>query len=81
MVGYFNAFQLSNNEKYLKQSIKSWEFIKQFLISPKGEWYWGTQGNQNKPMLNRDKVGFWKCPYHNVRSCLEIKSRIKNING
>lgn len=81
MVGYFNAFQLSKNEKYLKQSIKSWEFIKQFLITPTGEWIWATQGNENSPMPNQDKAGFWKCPYHNARACLEIKTRIKNING
>lgn len=81
MVGYFSAFQLSKNEKYLKQSIKSWEFIKQFLITPTGEWLWATQGENNLPMPNQDKAGFWKCPYHNARACLEIKKRIKNING
>jgi mannobiose 2-epimerase len=80
MVGYFNAFQLSRNEKYLKQSIKSWGFIKQFLITPTGEWLWATQGENNLPMPNQDKAGFWKCPYHNARACIEIKTRIKNMN-
>jgi cellobiose epimerase len=79
MVGYFNAFQLSNDEKYLQQSIKSWEFIQQYLITPTGEWRWATQGEINSPMPNQDKAGFWKCPYHNARACLEVMSRIKSI--
>ena len=81
MVGYLNTYQLSKNDKYLKQSIKSWEFIKQYLMTETGEWHWGIQGENNLPMPNQDKVGFWKCPYHNARACLEVISRIKNING
>lgn len=84
MVGYLNSYQLSKNEKYFFQSVKSWEFIKNFLISPAGEWYWGTQGEDNLPMPNQDKAGFWKCPYHNARACLEVINRLKleqNKNG
>jgi cellobiose epimerase len=81
MVGYLNSYQLSNNEKYLLQSIKSWEFIKNNLITPTGEWYWGTQGAENLPMPNQDKAGFWKCPYHNVRACLEVIKRLTLIEN
>ncbi len=81
MVGYLNAFQLSKNPKYLQQSIKSWEFIKAYLITPSGEWYWGVTGEQNKPMPHQDKVGFWKCPYHNVRACLEVYDRLEKISN
>jgi cellobiose epimerase len=76
MVGYLNAYQLSKNDKYLKQSIKSWEFIKQCLITPTGEWHWAVQGQHNTPMPNQDKIGFWKCPYHNARACMEIIKRL-----
>jgi mannobiose 2-epimerase len=79
MVGYLNAFELSNNQKYLQQSIKSWSFIKKNLITPSGEWLWAVQGDHNTPMPNQDKAGFWKCPYHNVRACLEVAERLKKL--
>ena len=78
MVGFLNTYQLSNNEKYLFQSIKSWKFIKKHLTTSSGEWYWGTHGEENLPMPNQDKAGFWKCPYHNTRACLEIVKRLKS---
>jgi mannobiose 2-epimerase len=76
MVGFFNAFQLSGDEKYLQHSLHSWEFIKNYLKDKKnGEWYWGI--NEDYSLLQgEDKAGFWKCPYHNGRACLEIMKRI-----
>lgn len=78
MVGFLNTYRLSKNEKYLFQSIKSWEFIKNNLITPTGEWHWGTEGKHNTSMPNQDKAGFWKCPYHNARACLEIIKRLES---
>ena len=78
MVGFFNAFQISNNEKYLQYSINSWQFIKQYLIDRKnGEWFWGINKDYSI-MQHEDKAGLWKCPYHNSRACLEIIKRINN---
>ncbi len=81
MVGFLNTYQLSKNEKYLFQSIKSWEFIKNNLITPTGEWHWGVEGKHNTPMPNQDKAGFWKCPYHNARACLEVVKKSKLIEN
>lgn len=76
MVGFFNAFQLSGDEKYLQHSLHSWAFIKNYLKDKRnGEWYWGI--NEDYSLLqDEDKAGFWKCPYHNGRACLEIIKRI-----
>jgi len=43
-----------------------------------GEWYWGVNADHS-PMKEREKVGMWKCPYHNSRACIEIIQRIENI--
>ena len=37
-----------------------------------GEWYWGTFADGETPDLANPKAGFWKCPYHNTRMCLEV---------
>ncbi len=76
IVGFFNAWQLSGDEKYLHYAINNWQFIKQYIIDKiNGEWFWGIRENYSI-MQNEDKVGLWKCPYHNSRACLEIINRI-----
>jgi cellobiose epimerase len=78
MVGFMNAFQLSGDESFLQKSWQSWLFIKKRIIDDKnGEWLWGVTSDY-KP-INDTKIGFWKCPYHNVRACLEISKRITQI--
>ncbi|HEX5153477.1 MAG TPA: AGE family epimerase/isomerase [Parafilimonas sp.] len=78
MVGFFNAWQLTNNEKYVEHSIKSWQFVKDYLIDKKnGEWFWGIN-EDHSVMQHEDKAGLWKCPYHNSRACLEIINRIQD---
>ncbi len=55
---------------WLKSAYESWRFIADNLVDPNGEWYWSIKadGSVNK---DDDKAGFWKCPYHNSRMCLE----------
>lgn len=76
MVGYYNAFQLSGEQKFLERSLGSWEFIKKHLIDHKlGEWFWSVD-SQGNPQTEKEKAGFWKGPYHNGRACLELIRRI-----
>lgn len=75
VVGFLNAFTLSEKEEYLDKSLKAWRFIADNLVDPKnGEWYWSVDKNL-QPNLKDDKAGFWKCPYHDSRMCLEIIER------
>lgn len=76
MVGFFNAGQVSGEEKYIQRSINSWQFAKQYIVDTKnGEWFWGVKEDYSI-MPNEDKAGLWKCPYHNGRACLELLKRL-----
>ncbi|MEO7216422.1 AGE family epimerase/isomerase [Mucilaginibacter sp.] len=76
MVGFYNTYQLTGDEKWLKLSINSWEFVKQHILDKKnGEWFWGIYADSSV-MTTEDKAGLWKCPYHNSRACLEVMRRI-----
>ena len=79
VVGFFNAWQISKNDKYLDLALKSWEFIQKNIIDTKnGEWFWGVDANLK--ILGTDKVSPWKAPYHNARMCLEMIRRIESID-
>jgi cellobiose epimerase len=75
MVGFLNAYQLSNENKYLDAVFGLWDFIKKHIKDTQnGEWHWGVLDNYSK--MEEDKIGFWKCPYHNYRACQEILERL-----
>ena len=79
MVAYLNAYKLSNNQRYLNEALKVWLFIKDYLIDyDNGEWYWSVN-EIGEPSDSGDKAGFWKCPYHNGRACLESIERLSAI--
>lgn len=70
-VGFMYAWKLSGNEGYLDKAAASWKFISDNLIDrAHGEWFWSIK--EGKPNLAEDKAGFWKCPYHNSRMCIEF---------
>lgn len=77
MIGYFNTYQLTGDESCLRQSLHSWEFVKKYIKdNQNGEWFWGV--NKDYSVMQKDKAGFWKCPYHNSRACMELMDRIAN---
>jgi mannobiose 2-epimerase len=75
VVGFLNAYTLSGQKEFLDISLASWKFIADHLVDRQnGEWYWSVN-NDLQPNLKEDKAGFWKCPYHDSRMCLEIIER------
>lgn len=77
VVGFLNAWQLTQEETFLEKALACWAYIKNELKDKeKGEWFWGIDAN-GKVLEGEDKIGFWKCPYHNTRACLEALQRIK----
>lgn len=81
MVGFFNAFQHTQNEEYALRTASFWKFIKDNIIDYKGgEWFWSVSKTGIKNTKD-DKAGFWKCPYHTSRMCLEMIQRIEETFG
>lgn len=81
IVGFYNAFQITGNTSFLDNSMNSWNFIKEHILNKnEGEWFWGIK-EDNTIMEGEDKVGIWKCPYHNGRACIEILKRIPDSKG
>ncbi|MBL7743369.1 MAG: AGE family epimerase/isomerase [Chitinophagaceae bacterium] len=75
MVGFFNAYQLTGEEQYLRFSFNNWDFVKRYIKDNRsGEWFWGVKEDYSP--MNKEKAGFWKCPYHNSRACTELIKRI-----
>jgi mannobiose 2-epimerase len=76
VVGFFNLYQHFGDKSAFDKALRLWEYIKNRLIDhERGEWYWSIRedGSVN---LDDDHAGFWKCPYHNGRMCLELIGRI-----
>jgi mannobiose 2-epimerase len=75
VVGWFNLYQYFHDEEALDKACRCWQYIKDQLIDYEhGEWYWSrhADGTLN---TSDDHAGFWKCPYHNSRMCLEMIER------
>ena len=77
MVGMVYAWKITHDDSYLNIGHQVWEFITKHIIDPKnGEWFFRVDTN-GVPYVTEDKVGPWKCPYHNSRALMEIISKLK----
>ena len=79
-IGYANAFQLTGNKEYIEILKNNWQFTEKYIVDHQhGEWFWGVDKDYHP--IEKDKAGFWKCPYHNSRACLEVVKRLKNTSN
>ena len=77
VVGWYNIYQHFGNEEALERAGRCWEYIKTQLIDwDNGEWHWSRHADGSLNITD-DKAGFWKCPYHNSRMCLEMIERLR----
>ena len=60
---------------------ESWRYILDNLVDPEGEWYWSRLASDGSVNRHDDKAGFWKCPYHNSRMCLEAASVLGKLGS
>ena len=71
VVGCLNQLRLTGDREWYTRAIRAWDFIRSNLICPDGEWYWSINPD-GTPNTVDDRAGFWKCPYHNGRMCMEV---------
>ena len=77
MVGYVNAWQITGDKTYLDKAEAVWNYIDLHVVDHEnGEWF-GRVDTDGIPYPEDEKVGFWKCPYHNSRALIEVCTRLK----
>jgi mannose/cellobiose epimerase-like protein (N-acyl-D-glucosamine 2-epimerase family) len=72
VVGFMYACKISGDTSYKEKAAQAWRYIRRHIVDHKnGEWIWSRLGDGS---VNRrdDRAGFWKCPYHNGRMCMEM---------
>jgi mannobiose 2-epimerase len=76
MVGFYNAWQLTGEDRYRDAAIQEWSWIKRYQKDPHGgDWFWAVSSSGIAD-THQLKGGNWKTPYHNARSCMELLRRI-----
>lgn len=79
VVGFLNAFELTGSQHFLNAAQRSWAFIVKYIVDHEhGEWFW-LVSRDRIPDAAQDKVGPWKCPYHNSRTCFEVMERLVRL--
>jgi mannobiose 2-epimerase len=76
IVGYTNAWELTGDIRYLNKVVSNWNYTKKYFVDSKNGGWYSSVSEKGLPGKG-DKGGFWVCPYHNGRMCLEIIERIK----
>ena len=74
VVGCVNRLQRDGDRSWKRAAEAQWKFIKEHIICPDGEWWWSAEKHPADP-----RAGFWKCPYHNGRMCLEVIERNSSL--
>jgi len=80
VIGFYNACQISGEEKYVDAAQKCWDFIQnKFIDRVNGGWFTRLKadGSVNRESL---KAGPWEDPYHQSRLCFEMINRLSSIN-
>jgi len=77
VVGFYNAYELSGEQKYLDAANNIGDYIQNYFVDrAHGEWHCVVNAH-NVPDTAIYKAGFWKCPYHNARMCFELIRRMQ----
>ena len=76
IVGFVSAYQVTGRDDFLEAARRTWAFTERHLLDrERGEWHRRVAADGTL-RRGHEKVGPWKCPYHNGRACLEIVTRV-----
>lgn len=79
VVGFLNAYALTGEAEFLTAFLRVWSFIEQRMVDRvHGEWY-GSVTRDGLVLEDPPRIGFWKCPYHNARACMEVEKRLARL--
>ena len=76
VVGNLWLWKYHSDPEALERAFAAWAYIREHLVDTiSGEWWWAILPDGTRD-LSQPKAGFWKCPYHNTRMCLQVLSII-----
>ena len=72
VVGNLWLWKYHGDLKAPDRALSTWAYIRDNLVDrDNGEWFWAVHPD-GTPDKDSPKAGFWKCPYHNTRMCLQV---------
>ena len=76
VVGNLWLWKYHGDAAALDRALAAWTYIRDHLVDVEGgEWWWAILPDGSID-LSQPKAGFWKCPYHNTRMCLQVLNMI-----
>ena len=76
VVGNLWLWKYHGDTEGTDRALSTWAYIRDNIVDwDNGEWLWGVHPD-GTPDKDSPKAGFWKCPYHNTRMCLQVLSLV-----
>ena len=72
VVGNLWLWKYHGDAQGIGRAFSTWAYIRDNVVDwNNGEWFWAVHPD-GTPDKESPKAGFWKCPYHNTRMCLQV---------
>ncbi len=76
VTGFWHAYSMTGDAAFARAAEGAWAFIAGHMADRvHGDWFWRVRADGSVDP-GMPKVSEWKCPYHNVRTCLEMMRRL-----
>lgn len=81
VVGNLYLYLYHGESEAADNLLRCWRYLSTHLVDREhGDWYWGLLPDGTPDTIS-PKAGFWKCPYHNGRMCLELISHAASLQN